>query len=146
MVLLGIPPSPGRRIFAVNVRVQQDYIASYDDINSNEAQAFVADFSNKMTQYLMNHLVNFVRISVKRLFRGSVGVDFDIEVDELSVATEDTIFHVLDDGAVNGTLALNLTGNITVQEVLLVSTTFTPSLSTASTCFIFIHFSVYTST
>ncbi|KAL9955740.1 hypothetical protein ACROYT_G037108 [Oculina patagonica] len=132
MLSLGIPPRPGRRPFAVIVRVLRDYIASYDDINSNESLAFVADFTNKMTQYLINNLANFVRIFVKRLFRGSVGVEFDIEVDELSKATEDTIFYVLEDGAVNGTLALNLTGNITVQEVLQVSTTLAPSPSTSS--------------
>ncbi len=138
LVLSGIPPIPGRRTFAVIIHVLQDYIAPYDDMNSSEALAFVADFTSKMNLFLINNLPNFVRISVNHLFRGSVGVGFDIEVDGLSIVTEDTIFDVLEDGAVNGTLALNLTSYITVQEVLLLSSRFTPSPSISSTCFVFI--------
>ena len=108
------------------MKLDQDYKEEYDDINSNESLAFIADLDSKLKPFFKKKFPDLIKIIYKRFFKGSVGVDYELLFPTTSNVTDGNIVQALREGNGTNDLGLNLTGDITVTKQV-VQTTAAPT-------------------
>ena len=111
------------------MKLDQDYKEEYDDINSNESLAFIADLDSKLKPFFKKKFPDLIKIIYKRFFKGSVGVDYELLFPTTSTVTDGNIVQALREGNGTNDLGLNLTGDITVTKQV-VQTTAAPTTAT----------------
>ena len=105
IVLLG---PPAKKTFEARITVNETYKPEYNDSSSAEFKEFASNFSKTVGEFFIKkQLPGFQRVEVKKLSKGSVVVDFDIEVQKSSNATVESIVKALVGG--NGTAELGYT-------------------------------------
>ena len=114
------------------MKLDQDYKEEYDDINSNESLAFIADLDSKLKPFFKKKFPDLIKIIYKRFFKGSVGVDYELLFPTTSPVTDGNIVQALREGNGTNDLGLNLTGDITVTKQV-VQTTAAPTTATPTT-------------
>ena len=108
------------------MKLDQDYKEEYDDINSNESLAFIADLDLKLKPFFKKKFPDLIKIIYKRFFKGSVGVDYELLFPTTSNVTDGNIVQALREGNGTNDLGLTLTGDITVTKQV-VQTTAAPT-------------------
>ena len=108
------------------MKLDQDYKEEYDDINSNESLAFIADLDSKLKPFFKKKFPDLIKIIYKRFFKGSVGVDYELLFPTTSPVTDGNIVQALREGNGTNDLNLTLTGDITVTKQV-VQTTAAPT-------------------
>ena len=114
------------------MKLDQDYKEEYDDINSNESLAFIADLDSKLKPFFKTKFPDLIKIIYKRFFKGSVGVDYELLFPTTSNVTDGNIVQALREGNGTNDLGLNLTGDITVTKQV-VQTTAAPTTAAPTT-------------
>ena len=114
------------------MKLDQDYKEEYDDINSNESLAFIADLDSKLKPFFKKNFPDLIKIIYKRFFKGSVGVDYELLFPTTSTVTDGNIVQALREGNGTNDLGLNLTGDITVTKQV-VQTTAAPTTAAPTT-------------
>ena len=104
------------------MKLDQDYKEEYDDINSNESLAFIADLDSKLKPFFKTKFPDLIKIIYKRFFKGSVGVDYELLFPTTSNVTDGNIVQALREGNGTNDLGLNLTGDITVTKQVVQTT------------------------
>ena len=109
------------------MKLDQEYKEEYDDINSNESLAFIADLDLKLKPFFKKKFPDLIKIIYKRFFKGSVGVDYELLFPTTSNVTDGNIVQALREGNGSSELGfLTLTGDITVTKQV-VQTTAAPT-------------------
>ena len=109
------------------MKLDQDYKAEYDDINSQESRAFIRDLDSKLESFFKKKFPDLIKIIYKRFFKGSVGVDYELLFPTTSTVTDGNIVQALREGnGTNDLRFLRLTGDITVTKQV-VQTTAAPT-------------------
>ena len=108
------------------MKLDQEYKEEYDDINSNESLAFIADLDLKLKPFFKKKFPDLIKIIYKRFFKGSVGVDYELLFPTTSNVTDGNIVQALREGNGTNDLGLTLTGDITVTKQV-VQTTAAPT-------------------
>ena len=115
------------------MKLDQDYKEEYDDINSNESLAFIADLDSKLKPFFKTKFPDLIKIIYKRFFKGSVGVDYELLFPTTSTVTDGNIVQALREGnGTNDLRFLRLTGDITVTKQV-VQTTAAPTTAAPTT-------------
>ena len=105
------------------MKLDQDYKEEYDDINSNESLAFIADLDSKLKPFFKTKFPDLIKIIYKRFFKGSVGVDYELLFPTTSTVTDGNIVQALREGnGTNDLRFLRLTGDITVTKQVVQTT------------------------
>ena len=117
------------------MRVGKTFVSAYNDIFSPESRALISVVIKVLKPIFQNKLVGFVEMIIKRLFKGSIGVEFDIVFQPASNVSNTSIVQAFEEGNDTGELApLNIKGGITVTEQVPVTdiTTQSPPATTAN--------------
>ena len=99
------------------MRIGKTFVSEYNDIFSPKSRALIFELIKVLEPFFQNKLDGFVEMIIKRLFKGSIGVEFDIVFKPASNVSNTSIVQAFVEGNDTGELApLNITGGITVTE------------------------------
>ena len=116
------------------MKLDQRYNWDYNDINSPTSRAFITVLDSKLKPFFKEKFPDLKDIIYKRLFNGSVGVDYELLFPTTSNVTDVKIVQALKEG--NGSSALGflrLTGDITIKKQVVQTTEAPTTAATTAT-------------
>ena len=106
---------------------EREYVSNYDNIDSTRSRAFIEEVNPILLDYGKKTFPGFKGNKYKRIFQGSVGLDFDMIFEPTTNVTSTNILQEFQKA--NGTEELNFItlGKITVVDVTPTTTPPTPT-------------------